>query len=130
MNVKLSLDFDSYRDLTSHLEFSPETVVLHPQFTHLVMNHSLNEGLDTKLEITGCKQNVSPDVLMNAGVLFKKILNRFSIYPALLMSSIVDVGDIVISQECGKVLGVPDVFTYLRYCRLLHYFPILPFVST
>ena len=115
---------------TPHLKLRSETVVFDLHVTGLVVNHGLDEGLDTKLEITSCKQNVSPDVLMNAGVLFKKILNRFSIYPALLMSSIVDVGDIVISQECRKVLRVPDVFTYLRYCRLLHYFPILPFVST
>ena len=72
--------------------------------THLVMNDSLDKCLNSKLEIAGCKQNVSSDVLMNAGVLLKKILNRFSIYPALLVSSIVDVGDIVIPQECGKVL--------------------------
>ena len=72
--------------------------------THLVMNHCFDKCLNSKLKISCGKQNVSSDVLMNAGVLFKKILNRFSTYPAFLMSSIVDVGDIVISQECGKVL--------------------------
>ena len=103
---------------TPHLKLRSETVVFDLHVTGLVVNHGLDEGLDTKLEITGCKQNVSPDVLMNAGVLFKKILNRFSIYSALLKPSIVDVGDIMISQECRKVLRVPDVFTFLQYCRL------------
>ena len=113
---------------TSHLEFSSKTVVFDFHVTGLVVNHGLDEGLDTKLEITGCKQNVSPDVLMNAGVLFKKILNRFSIYPALLVSSIVDIVDIVIAQECGEVLRVPDVFTFYNIADF--YISILPFVST
>ena len=43
----------SYGDLTSHLKFCSETVVFYSQFTHLVMNHSLDEGLDTELEIAG-----------------------------------------------------------------------------
>ena len=73
------------------------------------MHHSLDEGLDTELEIAGCEQNIFSDVFMNAGVLLKKCLNYFSIDPALFVSSIVDVGDIVIPQECGKVLRVPDV---------------------
>ena len=115
---------------TSHLKLSSETVVFNLQFTHLVMNNSLDECLNTILKIAGGEQNVPSDVFMYTGVLLKKILNGFSIYPALLKPSIVDVGDIMISQECRKVLRVPDVFTYLRYCRLLHYFPILPFVST
>ena len=99
---------------TSHLEFSSKTVVFDFHVTGLVVNHRLDEGLDPKLEVAGGKQNVLPDVLMNAGVLLKKILNGFSIYPALLMASIVDVGDIMISQECRKVLRVPDVFTLLQ----------------
>ena len=98
---------------TSHLEFSSETMVFDLHFTHLVMNHSLDECLYSKLEIAGGKQNISPDVLMNAGVLLKKILNRFSIYLALLVSSIVDISDIVIPQECGEVLRVPDVIKFL-----------------
>ena len=76
--------------------------------THLVMNDSLDKCLNSKLEIAGCKQNVSPDVLMNAGVLLKKILNRFSINPALFVSSIVDISNRVIPQESSKVLGVPE----------------------
>ena len=51
---------------TSHLEFSSETMVFDLHFTHLVMNHSLDECLYSKLEIAGGKQNISPDVLMNA----------------------------------------------------------------
>ena len=111
-----------YRQLTSHLEFSSETVIFNPQFTHPIVDHSLDEGLNSKLEVAGGKQNVLPYVLMNAGVLLKKILNGFSIYPALLKPSIVDVGDIMISQECRKVLRVPDVFKFLKYCRLLHFY--------
>ena len=84
-------------------------MVLYSQFTHLVVHNSLDETLDSKLEITGSKQNVSSYVFMNAGVLLKKCLNIFSIYPALLITSIVDVGYIVITQECSEVLGVPDV---------------------
>ena len=93
-----------YRQLTSHLEFSSETVIFNPQFTHPIVDHSLDEGLNSKLEVAGGKQNIFPYVFMNAGVLLKKCLNRFSIDPALLVSSIVDVGDTVIPQECGKVL--------------------------
>ena len=98
---------------TSHLEFSSETMVFDLHITHLVVNHSLDECLYSKLEIAGGKQNISPDVLMNAWVLLKKILNRFSIYLALLVSSIVDISDIVIPQECGEVLRVPDVIKFL-----------------
>ena len=77
------------------------------------MHHSLDEGLDTELEIAGGEQNISPDVLMNAGVLLKEILNRFSIDPALLEPSIVDIGDIMIPQECGEVFRIPNVFKFL-----------------
>ena len=97
---------------TSHLELRSETVVFDLHFTHLVMNHSLDECLYSKLEIAGGEQNISPDVLMNAGVLLKKILNRFSIYLALLVSSIVDISDTMITQEGCEVLRVPDVFLY------------------
>ena len=51
---------------TSHLEFSSETMVFDLHITHLVVNHSLDECLYSKLEIAGGKQNISPDVLMNA----------------------------------------------------------------
>ena len=44
-------------------------------FTHLVMNHCFDECLNSKLKISCGKQNVSSDVLMNARVLLKKILN-------------------------------------------------------
>ena len=97
-------------------------MVFNPQFTHPVVHNSLDEGLDTELEIPGGEQNIPPDVFMNAGVLLKECLNIFSIYPALLKTSIVDVGDIMISQECRKVFRVPDVFTFLKYCRLLHFY--------
>ena len=100
---------------TSHLEFSSKTVVFNSQFTRPVVNDSLNESLDSKLKIAGGEQNVPSDVFMYTGVLLKKILNRFSIYPALLVSSIVDISDIVIPQECGEVLRVPDVFKFLQY---------------
>ena len=107
---------------TSHLKLSSETVVFNLQFTHLVMNNSLDECLNTILKIAGGEQNVPSDVFMYTGVLLKKILNGFSIYSALLKTSIVDVGDIMISQECRKVLRVPDVFKFLKYCRLLHFY--------
>ena len=115
-------------DLTSHLEFSSETVVFYSQFTHLVVNHCFDEGLDAELEIAGSKQNISPDVFMDAGVLLKECLNIFSIDPALLMASIVEVCDIMTTQERSEVLRVPEVL-------LLHniadfYISILPFVST
>ena len=113
---------------TSHLKLSSETVVFNLQFTHLVMNNSLDECLNTILKIAGGEQNVPSDVFMYTGVLLKKILNRFSIYPALLVSSIVDIGDIVIAQECGEVLRVPDVFTFYNIADF--YISILPFVST
>ena len=45
---------------------------------------------------------------MHAGVLLKKILNCFSINPALLVASIIDVGNVVFSQEGSEILGVPD----------------------
>ena len=93
-------------------------MVFYSQFTHLVVHNSLDETLDSKLEIAGSKQNVSPYVFMNAGVLLKKCLNIFSIYPALLITSIVDVGYIVITQECSEVLRVPDVLTFSQYCKL------------
>ena len=107
-------------DLTSHLEFSSETVVFYSQFTHLVVNHCFDEGLDTKLEIASSKQNISPNVFMDTGILLKECLNVFSINSALLTASIVDVGNVMITQECGEVLRVPNVFTLLQYCRLLH----------
>ena len=72
-------------------------MVFDPQVTHLVMNDRLDEGLHTKLEISCGEQNVSPDVLMNAGVLLKKILNWFSVNPALLVAGIVDVSDFVVT---------------------------------
>ena len=78
------------------------------------MHNSLDETLDSKLEIAGSKQNVSPYVFMNAGVLLKKCLNIFSIYPALLMPSNVVVGDIMITQECSEIFRVPDVCTFLQ----------------
>ena len=93
-------------------------MVFDPQVTHLVMNDRLDEGLDTELEIAGGEQNISPDVLMNARVLLKECLNIFSVNPALLTASVVDVVNIVITQEGSKVLRVPDVFTFLQYCRL------------
>ena len=113
---------------TSHLKFSPEAVVFNPQFTHLVMNDRLDEGLNSKLEVASSEQNVSPDVFMDAGVLLKECLNGFSIDPALLMASIVEVCDIMTTQERSEVLRVPEVL-------LLHniadfYISILPFVST
>ena len=60
---------------TSHLKFSPEAVVFNPQFTHLVVHNSLDEGLNSKLEVASSEQNVSPDVFMDAGVILKKCLN-------------------------------------------------------
>ena len=98
-------------------------------FIHLVVHDSLDESLHPKLKITGSKQNVPPNVFMNAGVLLKKCLNIFSIYPALLITSIVDVGYIVITQECSEVLGVPDV---ILHCHNIadFYTSNLPFVST
>ena len=93
-------------------------MVFNPQFTHPVVHNSLDEGLDTELEIPGGEQNIPPDVFMNAGVLLKECLNIFSINPALLTASVVDVVNIVITQEGSKVLRVPDVFTFLQYCRL------------
>ena len=59
---------------------------------------------------------------MNAGVFLKKCLNRFSIDPALLVSRIIDVGDIVILQECGKVLWVPDDLTFYNIAVLFIHF--------
>ena len=109
-----------YIDLTSHLEFSSETVVFYSQLTHLVVNHCFDESLDPKLEIAGGEQNIPPDVFMDAGVLLKECLNIFSINSALLTAGIVDVGNVMITQECGEVLRVPNVFTLLQYCRLLH----------
>ena len=97
---------------TSHLEFSSKTVVFDFHVTGLVVNHRLDECLDPKLEVAGGKQNVLPYVLMNAGVLLKKILNRFSINPALFVSSIVDISNRVIPQESSKVLGVPECFHF------------------
>ena len=85
------------------------------------MNHSLDEGLDTELEIAGSKQNISPDVFMDAGVLLKECLNIFSVNPALLTASVVDLVNIVITQEGSKVLRVPEVFTFSQFCRSLHF---------
>ena len=85
------------------------------------MNDSLNESLDSKLKIAGGEQNVSPDVFMHAGVLLKECLNIFSVNPALLTASVVYIGNIVIAQEGSKVLRVPDVYTFLQFCRLLHF---------
>ena len=103
-------------------------MVFNPQFTHLVVHNSLDEGLNSKLEVASSEQNVSPDVFMDAGVLLKECLNGFSIDPALLMASIVEVCDIMTTQERSEVLRVPEVL-------LLHniadfYISILPFVST
>ena len=84
------------------------------------MHNSLDKGLDTELEIAGGEKNISPDVLMNARVLLKECLNIFSINPALLTASVVDVINIVIAQEGSKVLRVPDVYTRLQCCKLLH----------
>ena len=81
---------------TSHLKFCSEAMVFNLHFAPLVVNNFWDEGLDSKLEIAGGENNVSPDVLMNARVLLKEILNRFSIYLALLEPSIVDIGDIMI----------------------------------
>ena len=50
-------------------------MVFNPQFTLSVVNHCLDEGLHTKLEIACSQENISPDVLMNARVLLKKGLN-------------------------------------------------------
>ena len=96
-------------------------MVFYSQFTHLVVHHSLDESLDTELEIAGGEQNISPDMLMNARVLLKECLNIFSVNPALLTASVVDVINIVIAQEGSKVLRVPDVYTFLQFCRLLHF---------
>ena len=100
--------FNYTRNLTSHLEFGSETVIFNLHLTHLVVNNYLDEGLDSKLEISSSKQNVSSDMFMNAGVVLKKWLNWHSINHALLMTSIVDVGYIMITQEGGEVLRVPD----------------------
>ena len=113
---------------TSHLEFSSETMVFDLHITHLVVNHSLDECLYSKLEIAGGKQNISPDVLMNAGVLLKKILNRFSINPALFVPSIVDISNLVIPQERRKVLGVPECLHLYNIANLN--MSVIPFVST
>ena len=107
-----------YRKLTSHLKFSSETVVFYSQFTHFVVHNSLDESLDSKLEIAGSKQNVSPYVFMNAGVLLKKCLNSFSVDPALFIASIVDVGDIVLTQEGSEIFRVPDVIALSNSSRL------------
>ena len=115
--------------LTSHLELSSETVVFYSQFTRLVVHHRLDEGLDTKLKIASSQQNICPDVFMNAGVLLKECLNCFSIDPALLVTSIIDVGNIVITQEGSEILGVPSIIALSQYCRLF-YISNLPFVST
>ena len=105
---------------TSHLEFSSETMVFDLHFTHLVMNHCFDKCLNSELKISCGKQNVSSDVLMNARVLLKKILNWFSVNPALLVAGIVDVSHIMVTQECSEVLRVPEVFTFSQYCILLH----------
>ena len=112
------MNTESIRELTSHLEFSSETVVFNPQFTRPVVNDSLNESLDSKLKIAGGEQNVSPDVFMHAGVHLKECLNIFSVNPTLLTASVVDVGHIVITQEGSKVLRVPDVLIFSQYSKL------------
>ena len=76
------------------------------------MNHCLYEGLDAELKIAGSQKNISSDVFMDTGVLLKKCLNWFSINPALLVATIVDIGDIVITQKGSEVLRVPDVFIF------------------
>ena len=53
---------------------------------------------------------------MNAGVLFKECLNGFSINPALLIASIIDVSNVVFTQEGSEILGVPDNVIAL-YCH-------------
>ena len=90
-------------------------MVFYSQFTHLVVHHSLDEGLDAELEISGSQKNISPDVFMDTGVLLKKFLNCFSIDLALLVTSIVVIGDFVITQKCSEVLRVPDVLTFSQY---------------
>ena len=95
-------------------------MVFYSQFTHFVVHNSLDESLDSKLEIASSKQNISPNVFMDTGILLKECLNVFSINSALLTASIVDVGNVMITQECGEVLRLPNVFTLLHYCRLLH----------
>ena len=75
VNCQIITGIHCYSQLTSHLKFGSEAVVFNPQFTHLVVHHSLDEGLNPKLEVPGSKQNVSSDVFMNAGVLLKKSLN-------------------------------------------------------
>ena len=66
---------------------------------------------------------------MDAGVLLKECLNCFSINPALLVASIIDVGNVVFSQEGSEILGVPNIIALSQYCRLF-YISNLPFVST
>ena len=58
-------------------------------------------------------------MFMNAGVLLKKCLNRFSVDPALFIASIIDVGDIVLTQEGSEIFRVPDVIALSKYSRLL-----------
>ena len=94
-------------------------MVFDPHFIILVMNDSLDESLNSKLEVAGGKQNIFPYVFMNAGVLLKKCLNRFSVDPALFIASIVDVGDIVLPQEGSEIFRVPDVIALSKYSRLL-----------
>ena len=83
------------------------------------MNHCLYEGLDAELKIAGSQKNISSDVFMYTGVLLKKCLNRFSVDPALFIASIVDVGDIVLTQEGSEIFRVPDVIALSKYSRLL-----------
>ena len=107
---------------TSHLKFGSEAMVFDPHFIILVMNDSLDESLNSKLEISGGKKNISSDVFMNAGVLLKKCLNVFSVNPTLLTSSVVDVCNFVITQKCSEVLRVPDDLTFYNIAVLFIHF--------
>ena len=85
--------------------------MVHSQVAHGVHDDLSDESLHPVVVVEGGGEDVGPDVLVHGPVLIKELLDCLPVDQHNLAPCLVPVGDLVVLQETGEVLGVSPVCT-------------------
>ena len=85
--------------------------MVHFQIAHGVHHNLFDEGLHPVVVVEGGGEDVSPDVLVHGGIFVQELLDCLPVDQHHLAPCLVPVGDLVVLQETGEVLGVATVCT-------------------